>query len=148
MTEEDAIDAIKRRWLEFWPTESAKVITGGCPYALDNISSSDGPFFARLRIGGIAREQTAFGHVGNQRHEGRGFIDVRISGPSGQGDKLVGALCARVRAIFETKRFGFRSREMGVVTHAATTNPLTNDSQAKTSWVKQVLIPFEYTEVK
>jgi hypothetical protein len=148
MTEEDAVDAIKRRWLALWPTESAKVLTGGCPYALDNVSTSDSSFFARLRISSVVREQTSFGKVGNQRHQGSGFIDVRISGPAGQGDKLVAALCAKVISIFESKRFGFRSREMGVVTHAATTNPLTNDSQAKTSWVKQVLIPFEYTEVK
>lgn len=142
-----AIDAIKQRWLANWPTMSTAALGSPVAFSLDNVTASEGTYFARLRIKTIDREQQTMGQKGNRRFGNLGLIDVRISGPTNEGTKKLDKLAAIVGRIFESCRFGIRAGEMGITTRASVVGELTSDRQSPQSWIIQVVTPFEYTDV-
>lgn len=148
MTPGQAVKAIQQRWLERWPAASLAAIGEAVPFSLDNATKSDARYFARLKITSGTSEQWTMGQTGNRKFQRTGFIDVRISGPVGDGRGNLDDLAHEVTEIYEAVRFGKRAGEHGVQTFASSPAELTKDKQAPQSWIVQVVTPFEFFEVR
>lgn len=99
MTEAEAEEAIKQRWIAEWSAAQPTV-----PFTLDNESFDSVANWARLTIIPTTRAQTTMG--ANAKHETRGQIMVQLFGAADTGGAGLAGLCDAVRTIFERKRFG------------------------------------------
>jgi hypothetical protein len=138
----EASQAIFQRWITMWPA-----LSGSVPYSTDgNVASEGAGYFARVAIVTDDTEQATLGRVGSRRWSHDGLLEVRLSGPLGEGRGPVDALAELVREIYQGKRFGKTARERGIVTHAMSTAPVRGGAQAKTRWTLLCTIPFDYFE--
>jgi hypothetical protein len=135
--------AIFRRWLDRWPPLEPDV-----PFAFDNIVRPEGETLAQVSIVSGTSNQSTLGQTGNRRWERTGFIQVRLTGPIGEGRRPIDELAQHVKDIYEGVRFGFNAGEHGIVTHACSVGELRRDKDSPQLWILSVTIPFEYIEVR
>lgn len=135
MTEAEAVEAIKQRWIDAWPGLQPSV-----PYTFDNELYDAPATWARVSVLHTVREQTTSGPTNGRRFEARGQIFVQLFGEVNVGSKPLSLLADSVREVFESRRIGDE-----VVTYAGSTRESPTDGR----WAMRVVtVPFFYDETR
>lgn len=130
MTDLEAEDLIKARWLSLWPT-----LQPGVPFTFENEIDAAAETWARVTVIPNVRTQETMGRVARMENVGRVF--VQLFGPIGAGMAPLLELAADVRAIFERVRIG------GVVLRAASPARPSSDG----AWAQlTVSIPYWFAD--
>jgi hypothetical protein len=142
MSPDEMITAVCKRWVALWPTLEPAV-----DYQLPNtVKPLPATYFARLRVIHLETTQRTIGREGGRKYETEALIDVRLSGPVGDGAKRLYQLAKHVRQVFQGRRFGRRANDFGIVTHAMSLAELYRDPEAQHLFVLTATTPFEYYE--
>lgn len=141
MNQQQAVVAIQQRWLSMWPG------TGATLTVFDNDVVDDADTYARVKVEFLEDSQQTMGAVGNRRFNRPGIITVELRAPGNLGRNDVDVLCGHVRSIFEAVRFGAVGTEEGVITFAAHVDSQLTRSTPR-HWVSEVVVAFEYVEVR
>lgn len=97
MTEAQAYESIKARWLATWPTLQPAV-----PFAFKGEVIDSADEWVRVTIRPMLRVQATQGPAGGRRFEDRGTIFVQVFTPvDGEAREL--AIVASVREVFESR---------------------------------------------
>lgn len=137
MTTRQAREAIKKRWLDLWPTKS-----GGTPYTFEALPKPQAPVFAVLSVIHTDGDIHTIGPRG--KNENPGFIMVRLEGPVGVGTNQVDDLVEAVKQIYQRKHFARRQNDDGISTRKSNVSELTRDKEAPDRWVLTVTTSFVY----
>lgn len=138
MTPAQADAAINKRMIEEWPSKEPEV-----PFAFgDTVIAQPAAYFVRLYTVDLDSEQHTIGR--RKKFERQALLEVRLFGPVGEGTRRLKELAQVVIDIFETKRFGKRANDFGIVTHASSLAPLRRDAEADHLAILTVTTPFEF----
>jgi hypothetical protein len=113
----------------------------------DNDVIDDAATYARVKIDWLDATQQTMGNVGARRFTRPGLIVVEINAPGNAGINYTSQLAGYARTIFEAVRFGATGTEEGVTTFASHEEGWRSRTSPR-HWVTQVLIPFEFVEVR
>lgn len=151
MTPVEMSTALKKRWIQRWPTAVAACGYEGAvpPHQFPNDVKPDVATYARVGITHVGSDQWTLGGPGNRKFERMALIDVRLVGPINVGDGPLYQLAKAVSDVYEAVRFGHKiGRDNGIVTHAMQISELRRDPESAASWLLSLTTPFEYYETK
>lgn len=98
MTEAQAFEVMKARWISAWVAEQPTV-----PYCFEGEIIDSADTWVRVTFRPTLRAQATLGPAGGRRFEDRGRIFVQLFTPIGAGEATMLSLAESVRNVFESR---------------------------------------------